>query len=94
MSRWVVDASPLIFLAKLDRLLLLRSAAEDVLVPDSVLAEIRRYDDPATAQIELACETWLQPTPWAGDGPEPWLGELAVIGLALQKLAAAGEREP
>jgi len=51
MSRWVVDASPLIFLAKLERLPLLRDAAGEVLVPHEVLSEIRAQEDPATSRI-------------------------------------------
>jgi hypothetical protein len=33
MSLWVTDSSPLIFLAKLNRLDLLRQEAQEVLVP-------------------------------------------------------------
>lgn len=84
MSRWVVDASPLIFLAKLERLPLLRDVAPEVFVPRAVLAEIRAQEDPATSRIESACRSWLQPvasqTP-TGSNP---VGELAVIELALE----------
>ena len=38
--RWVVNASPLIFLAKIDALPLLRQLAAEVLVPFSVRAEV------------------------------------------------------
>jgi predicted nucleic acid-binding protein len=42
MSRWIADTSPLIFLAKLDRLDLLRKSADEILVPAAVpLASIR-----------------------------------------------------
>jgi predicted nucleic acid-binding protein len=38
---WVVNASPLILLARVDRLELLQRLAPDILVPDAVIAEIR-----------------------------------------------------
>jgi predicted nucleic acid-binding protein len=41
MSRWVVDTSPLIFLAKLNRLDLLRRSADELLVPTAVIEEVR-----------------------------------------------------
>jgi len=45
MSLWVTDSSPLIFLAKLNRLSLLRQEAEEVLAPPAVLGEIAEQDD-------------------------------------------------
>lgn len=84
MSRWVVDASPLIFLAKLERLPLLRDAAGEVLVPQVVLSEIRAQEDPATSRIESACRSWLQPVASQAPTDADLVGELAVIGLALE----------
>ncbi len=40
MSRWVLDTSPLIFLAKLDRIDLLRAAADELRMPPVVLEEV------------------------------------------------------
>lgn len=60
MSLWVTDSSPLIFLAKLNRLDLLRKEAEEVLAPPAVLGEIAGQDDEAKRQIELARRTWLK----------------------------------
>ena len=60
MTRWIVDASPLIFLAKLDRLDLLRRSATEVLLPAAVLEEIRRHPDEASASVEEALGTWLR----------------------------------
>lgn len=48
---WVVDASPLLFLAKLDRLHLLSSDTDVVLIPDAVWEEIRALRDPASRII-------------------------------------------
>lgn len=84
MSRWVVDASPLIFLAKLERLPLLRDAAGEVLVPQVVLSEIRAQEDPATSRIESACRSWLQPVASQAPTDADLVGELALIGLALE----------
>lgn len=63
MNLWVVDASPLIFLAKLDRLDLLRQAAEVVCLPRAVAAEIRAKPDMATLALEQALQTWLEVRP-------------------------------
>ncbi|MEO7420539.1 MAG: DUF3368 domain-containing protein [Thermoanaerobaculia bacterium] len=60
MSRWVVDTSPLIFLAKLDRLDLLRRSADEVLVPAAVIEEVRAYPDEASRKIEDALGSWLR----------------------------------
>jgi len=60
MTRWIVDASPLIFLAKLDRLDLLRRSATEVLLPAAVLEEVRRLPDEASARVEEAFGSWLR----------------------------------
>lgn len=54
----VVDASPLIFLAKAGRLEFLQLAAPEILAPAAVAAEIQQYDadDPAVQALEN--------TPW------------------------------
>lgn len=59
MRCWVVDTSPLIFLAKLDRLDLLRTGADQVVAPPAVFQEIDEYPDAASEQIEDAKRTWL-----------------------------------
>ncbi|HXK44249.1 MAG TPA: DUF3368 domain-containing protein [Anaerolineae bacterium] len=60
MSLWVVDASPLIFLAKLERLDLLRQAAGSVCLPQAVADEIRAKPDMATQLLEQALQTWIE----------------------------------
>jgi len=54
----VVNASPLIFLARAGRLEFLQLAAPEILVPAAVATEIRQYDadDPAVQALES--------TPW------------------------------
>jgi len=59
MRLWVVDTSPLIFLAKLDRLDLLKRGAEQVVAPPAVFREIDEYPDAASEKIEDAKKSWL-----------------------------------
>ena len=59
MTTWVVDTSPLIFLAKLGHLGFLRRGADTVCVPRAVLDEIHAKPDEATQAIERAGRTWL-----------------------------------
>jgi predicted nucleic acid-binding protein len=60
VTTWVVDASPLVFLAKLGRLDLLRSGADTVFIPPAVLTEIHAKQDQATRAIEQAHRSWLR----------------------------------
>ncbi|RMH21066.1 MAG: DUF3368 domain-containing protein [Acidobacteria bacterium] len=60
MSLWVIDASPLIFLAKLDRLGLLREGAGEILVPPAVWSEVRQLEDEALDRLRHARRSWLQ----------------------------------
>jgi hypothetical protein len=59
MKLWVVDASPLIFLAKLDRLDLLRTGADQVVAPFAVFREIGEHSDDASGKIDAARRSWL-----------------------------------
>ncbi|MBU0703026.1 MAG: DUF3368 domain-containing protein [Chloroflexi bacterium] len=59
MTTWVVDTDPLIFLAKLDHLDLLRYGADTVCIPQAVLAEVQTKPDKAARAIKEACQTWL-----------------------------------
>lgn len=82
---WVVDASPLLFLARIDRLSLLSVEAEAVLVPDAVWNEVQRIRDFASETIaELEAKgSWLR---------RASVGDRA--GLAtLEALVDAGEAE-
>jgi predicted nucleic acid-binding protein len=54
-----VDTSPLIFLAKLGHLDLLRQGADTVCTPQAVLNEVRARPDEATQAIEHAALSWL-----------------------------------
>jgi predicted nucleic acid-binding protein len=59
VTTWVVDTSPLIFLAKLGHLDLLRGGADTVYIPQAVLNEVRARPDEATQAIEQAALSWL-----------------------------------
>ncbi|MEW5954772.1 MAG: hypothetical protein AB1815_13830 [Bacillota bacterium] len=52
MNIRIVDTGPLLFLARLNRLELLKIGAERVLVPSAVLIEIQRKDDLALQRIQ------------------------------------------
>lgn len=84
MTRWVVDASPLVFLAKLDRLDLLRRSANELYAPPQVLEEIRAQPDSSTGAIERAVEGWLRIEPPRREGPRFETGEAAVLALAAE----------
>lgn len=60
MSLWVVDAGPLIFLAKLERLDLLRRGADDVTTVPAVMREIEAYSDTAAQALAAATADWLR----------------------------------
>jgi predicted nucleic acid-binding protein len=53
-SVWVVNASPLIFLGRLGRFDLLPALADEVLVPEPVLREVRVRDSREALQTQLA----------------------------------------
>ena len=59
MTCWVADASPLIFLARLGHLGLLRHAGRSVLVPPGAFAETQAVDDSAAAELRDASSAWL-----------------------------------
>lgn len=84
MTRWVVDASPLIFLAKLERLALLHQSSAEVYVPPQVLAEIRAQRDPSVGAIEQAVQSWLHIKAPRREASEAATGEAEVIALALE----------
>lgn len=55
----LVDASPLILLAKIDALELLRLGVECVLTPAEVLSEVLQGADVAATRVRTASEQWL-----------------------------------
>jgi predicted nucleic acid-binding protein len=90
MRARVVDAGPLLFLARLGRLELLLSGADQVFVPMAVLAEIRQKPDPALESIQTVLGTWLAECPLTGPKllkllPDLGAGEREVIIQALEQ---------
>jgi predicted nucleic acid-binding protein len=59
VTTWVVNTSPLIFLARLDRLELLRKGADLVCAPEAVLDEVGARPDEAAHAVEQAVGSWL-----------------------------------
>jgi len=82
----VVNASPLVVLARAGRLNLLRSLGERVLVPGAVAAEVRAHSDEAVRALDG--EAWIEEVP---SDPIPGVvaawdlgaGESAVLAWAL-----------
>ncbi len=92
MSRAVSNASPLIYLAKIGRLDLLRDMFDEVLIPEEVRKEVvdkgRDLGKPDVVQVERALEEgWLRTCPlkvkFGALGLHP--GEEAVIFLGKQE---------
>lgn len=55
VERWVINASPLILLAKIDQLHLLGALAEQVIIPSAVVDEV--YAGPSDDPAQLALQT-------------------------------------
>jgi predicted nucleic acid-binding protein len=87
----IVNASPLILLARVDCLELLRESPDsDVTVPEVVYQEVLAGErfDPNVRAIRLASATWLRivPAPQDTPGLDPDrfdAGEMAVLALAI-----------
>jgi predicted nucleic acid-binding protein len=58
LTTWVADASPLLYLALLEKLHLLQAEGHDIVIPGAVLEEVRGHDDPAARAIEEATKSW------------------------------------
>ena len=83
--RWVVNASPLIFLAKIDALSLLKQLTDEVLVPFSVRDEVLAPKGP---KLPLELPDWLRlredlPLPPEIAGWDLGAGESQVLAHAL-----------
>ena len=90
MRRRLVDASPLIYLARLGRLELLLLGVDEVLVPAVVLAEVRAKQDHSTEQVEQYLDSWLKICDRTQAGvlrflPDLGAGEREVMSQALQE---------
>ena len=88
MRRWVVDTSPLLFLAKLNRLDILKGAADEILAPPAVFLEVAARQDEVGRQIDGASRIWLTRSPVRDErlveilSADLGAGEAEVIALA------------
>lgn len=86
----IVNTAPLIFLAKLNRLELLRQGVETVFVPPAVLRELRAVPDEAAVAVGAALDDWLIERACSTSGLLEVIsrsidpGEAEVIALALE----------
>jgi predicted nucleic acid-binding protein len=87
---WVVNASPLILLARIDRLDVLTRVAPGIAVPDAVIAEIRagrQKDSTAVTALEWAEQYRAEDSPLIAS-IEHWdlgLGEAQVIAHCISR---------
>jgi hypothetical protein len=86
-KKWVVNASPLIVLAKISHLFLLQQLAEDLVVPAGVAKEIAQGpgDDPARQWLlshgqELVREVEVIPPVITAERPRFWPGPMKTQG--------------
>ena len=89
----IVNASPLILLSKLDHLDLLQVEADEVIVPDRVIDEIRAYGATDLTVQAIQKATWLRivPTPPFPATVTSWKlgdGESSVLTVALGESGA------
>jgi len=62
-SRFVVNASPLIFLAAIDALSLLPRLVDQVLLPEAVLGEVLAKSEPRLSLQILSSTAWVRIEP-------------------------------
>lgn len=89
VKHWVVNASPIISLAKIDRIHLLRELCDEVVIPQGVADEINLggYTDSAVIWLQQLGQAFIHPAPAVDSGIASWdlgLGESQVLSWALQ----------
>jgi predicted nucleic acid-binding protein len=89
-ARFVVNASPLIFLTAIDALELLPLLAGKVLLPEAVLGEVMARKDPHPALVTLPSKPWMRieasvPVPAEVAGWDLGAGETQVLALGLRR---------
>lgn len=88
VRRWVVNASPVISLTKIDRIHLLSELCDDVVIPQGVADEINLggYADSAVTWLQQAGQTLIQTAPAVDSRVASWdlgLGESEVLSWAM-----------
>jgi predicted nucleic acid-binding protein len=86
--RRIVNASPLILLAKAGQLDLLRAGAPEIIVPDAVLCEVSARGPADPVLLEVRRAAWLKLVPAPPTPPEVLVwdlgdGESSVLALAV-----------
>jgi predicted nucleic acid-binding protein len=89
VKRWVVNASPIISLAKIDRIDLLSNLCDEVVIPQGVADEINLggYTDSAVIWLQQLDQAFIQPAPAIDSRIASWdlgLGESQVLSWATQ----------
>ncbi len=84
VKRWVVNASPIISLTKIDRIHLLSELCDEVVIPQGVADEINLggYADSAVTWLQQAGEAFIQAAPAIDSRIASWdlgLGESQVL---------------
>ena len=82
VSRWVVNASPIIFLARAGHLDLLRQLGPSVVIPEAAVLEVQRRGPADPAVQALAQVTWLTVI-----DPGPIPAHVASLGLGAGETA-------
>jgi predicted nucleic acid-binding protein len=87
-NRWVVNASPIISLVKIDRIHLLGELCDEVIIPQGVRDEITLggYADSAVNWLQQAGQQFIQPAPATDSRIASWdlgLGESQVLSWAM-----------
>lgn len=93
MKAVVSDTGPLIALAKVDRLALLKMMFDKVLIPPAVWRELMAKSGPESARLDAALNAWIEVTP---EPPLPAEVKVATSRLdrgEQQAIALAHERQ-
>ena len=86
--RRIVNASPLILLAKAGQLDLLRAGVPEIIVPDAVLREVSARGPADPVLLEVRRASWLKVAPASPTPPEVLVwnlgdGESSMLSMAL-----------
>jgi len=88
VRHWVVNASPIISLTKIDRIHLLSELCDDVVIPQGVADEINLggYADNAVTWLQQAGQAFIKAAPGIDSRVASWdlgLGERQVLSWAI-----------
>ncbi|MEA5421224.1 DUF3368 domain-containing protein [Spirulina sp. CCNP1310] len=89
VKSWVVNASPIISLTKIDRIDLLSKLCDQIMIPQGVADEISLggYTDSAVNWLQQSGQAFIQPAPEIDSRIATWdlgLGESQVLSWAIQ----------